>query len=91
MKTPIDDVLVAALQAENRCLRAELAAAREEFHFQACLTKVLMPYQERAIKAEADLAAARALLLEARGWLDTWESRQSALRDRIDAALGGDK
>lgn len=28
MKTPIDDVLVAALQAENRCLRADLAAAR---------------------------------------------------------------
>jgi hypothetical protein len=55
-------------------------------------TSYLVRDMERAITAlRADLAAARALLLEARGWLDPWESRQSALRDSIDAALAGEK
>lgn len=42
-------------------------------------------------KAWSDLADARVLLKEAHGWLDPWESRQSALRDRIDAAIAGEK
>lgn len=46
---------------------------------------------EQIADLKTDLAAARALLLEARGWLDPWESRQSALRDRIDAAIAEEK
>lgn len=86
------------LRKENKRLRQDLAAARarvenlegaeedrDEYQRQAKL------YAERCAESDMELAAARALLLEARGWLDPWESRQSALRDRIDAALAGER
>ena len=41
-------------------LKGQLAKTQDEFHFQACLTKDLLPYQERAIKSEQQLAAALA-------------------------------
>ena len=52
------------LRAENASLKAELAVAQEELHFQACLTRDLLPYQERAIKSEQQLAAALAACAE---------------------------
>ena len=45
---------------EIESLRQQLASAQEELHFQACLTRDLLPYQERAIKSEQQLAAALA-------------------------------
>lgn len=78
-------------QAHNTCM-SELASARAERDI-ACTA--LCPHgldiAAKYENAKRELAAARALLLEARGWLDPWESRQSALRDRIDAALAGEK
>ena len=41
-------------------LKQQLAKTQDEFHFQAHLTKDLLPYQERAIKSEQQLAAALA-------------------------------
>lgn len=41
-------------------LEQQLAKTQDEFYFQACLTKDLLPYQERAIKSEQQLAAALA-------------------------------
>lgn len=72
---------------------SELAAAQiiaATGHPSPCTLGPLCPYCEIE-RLRAELAAARALLLEARGWLDPWESRQSALRDRIDAALAGQR
>ena len=69
------------VQEELARLRGELEQARLLFN------KEFNENNESRRRLKADLAAARALLLEARGWLDPWESRQSALRDRITAAL----
>lgn len=82
-------VQITAEQAQEiERLRTEITEAEQERdrHFSARGRLVGERDQLRA-----DLAAARALLLEARGWLDPWESRQSALRDRIDAALAGQR
>jgi len=57
-------------EAEREALRAEplrvgyLAAdeierLRDELHFKACLVRDLLPYQERAVKAEAERDALR--------------------------------
>lgn len=51
--------------AHNK-LRAEVAALKEEHHFQACLTRDLLPYQERAVKAEAEIERLRELLRSSR-------------------------
>ena len=48
-----------AAKDEIESLRQQLASAQEELHFQACLTRDLMPYQERALKSEQQLAAAK--------------------------------
>ena len=48
-----------AAKDEIESLRQQLASAQEELHFQACLTRDLLPYQERAIKSEQQLAAAQ--------------------------------
>ena len=52
--------MVDTLEDEIESLRQQLASAQEELHFQACLTRDLMPYQERALKSEQQLAAALA-------------------------------
>lgn len=41
-------------------LQQDLAAAQEEAQYRGFLVRDLLPYQERAVKAESDLAAARA-------------------------------
>ena len=56
-------------------LKDQLASAQEELHFQACLTKYLMPYQERALKSEQQLAAA----------LAAWEAKDAALSGVCDS------
>ena len=48
-----------AAKDEIESLRQQLASAQEELHFQACLTRDLLPYQERAIKSEQQLAEAK--------------------------------
>ena len=53
-----------AAKDEIESLRQQLASAQEELHFQACLTRDLMPYQERALKSEQQLAAANHLIAE---------------------------
>jgi hypothetical protein len=52
--------------------------------------KTILQCVKECVRSDIDLTEARALLLEAHGWLDPWESRQSALRDRIDAALAAE-
>ena len=57
------------LAEEIESLRQQLASAQEELHFQACLTRDLLPYQERAIKSEQQLAAALVVVEEKDEWL----------------------
>ena len=40
---------------------AECTKWKDEHHFQACLTKELLPYQERAVKAEAECEGLKAI------------------------------
>lgn len=47
------------LRAEVERLRQRVEELEKELHFQACLTKDLMPYQERAVNAEQELAEFR--------------------------------
>ena len=58
-----------AAKDEIESLRQQLASAQEELHFQACLTRDLLPYQERAIKSEQQLAAALVAIKEKDEWL----------------------
>ena len=63
-----------AAKDEIESLRQQLASAQEELHFQACLTRDLLPYQERAIKSEQQLAAA----------LAACEVKDAALQEVVD-------
>ena len=78
-------IAVALFGDQNNRTDEECVARAAEIGYELSSAK------QRAERAEAELVVVRALLLEARGWLDPWESRQSALRDHIDATLAGEK
>ena len=46
----------------------------DEHHYQACLTHDLLPYQERAVKAEQHLAATIDILEQTRVERDEWKA-----------------
>lgn len=73
--------LVTGLEACDEqvvALRQQLAAAQDDFHFQACLTRELLPYQERAINAEQQLAAAQTEISELHIEIDDCHKRLAA-------------
>ena len=65
-------------------LKDQLASAQEELHFQACLTKYLMPYQERALKSEQQLAAAK---FREESLINTAKVNREGLQEQLAAAL----
>lgn len=76
-----------AAKDEIESLRQQLASAQEELHFQACLTRDLMPYQERALKSEQQLAAAQEENKELIFSLQASRSNNRDLRNELAAAL----
>lgn len=74
-------------------LKERAERAEQEHQFQAALVKELLPYQERAVRAEQEAAALRELLGEAREELSDVEydadppKRVVGLLARIDAVL----
>jgi len=71
-------------------LEAEIERMRGEVEFKAGLVSALLPYQLRAIKAEAEVEALRAILSDAKLCLqDRGEWTEKMMVERIDAALSG--
>lgn len=90
---------ITKLRAERDALRADLAAAQAEISARSDLMQGYLDCwrndKARAERAENDLAAARALLLECRphllcGWMDPCDLA-ATLPARIDAALAEGK
>lgn len=90
----------AGFQAGAASRDAEIAKLKEDLHFQACLTKYLMPYQERAVLAEKERDQLRAqinklresteLLLIARQighYRDEWDMLKEALAATPEQSL----
>lgn len=51
---------------DDDALARRISELEAELHFKACLVRDLLPYQERAAKAEAERDALRTLLLNTR-------------------------
>jgi len=63
--------------------KAEIERLTQEHYFQACLTKELMPYQDRAVKAEAERD-------EQKMYADKWSDANTLLtteRDKLRELL----
>jgi len=67
------------------CMAERLKRAEAELHFKACLVRDLLPYQERAVKAEAERDALRKLLREIAA--DPRIANNTSWTAHIDAAL----
>jgi hypothetical protein len=80
-----------ALMAEVERLLREIGRWKQEHQFQAELTKSLMPYQDRAVKAEQELSAVRELMntYNLGGWTDAVGPMQRALAAEAELAQRG--
>lgn len=84
LRQELDDCwnLLGVERAETMRLRQRVMELEEGLHFQACLTRDLMPYQERAVKAEKELAELR----KAQGELEVACECDRAMRKRSECA-----